>query len=279
MAKKPEELETTNAAPVAPNPIFRAIVATTQAVSKIGKSEFNKHQAYKYVPIDDYYEHVASVAADNGLSWVLVEDSFELLPTVGKQGSVKVSYRALMFHQDSPDFMEFSKLTIIHPHQGAQTLGSAISYADKCWMRQIFKVATGEPDADATNQNETDWSKASSSAPADDFLSMAPAPTVLRERTTSIVPITANELLRMDIALPPKPKQTSASDVQAGVDFIENILKTFIPDCKTEAELSKFWTDNKVATDKIKDNSPEAYQGLISVFKDKKLELKAAQNV
>lgn len=260
MAKKPEELETTDPVIAKLNPIFRAIVATTQAVGKVGKSEFNKHQAYKYVPIDDYYEHVASVAADNGLSWVLVEDSFELLPTVGKQGSVKVSYRALMFHQDSPDFMEFSKLTIIHPHQGAQTLGSAISYADKCWMRQIFKVATGEPDADATNQNETDWSKASSSAPADDFLSMAPTPPPTR-------------------ALPPAPKQPNAADVQTGVDFIENILKTFIPDCKTEAELSKFWTDNKVATDKIKDNSPEAYQGLISVFKDKKLELKAAQNV
>ena len=265
MAKKPEELETTATANGSFNPIFRAIVATTQAVGKVGKSEFNKHQAYNYVPIDAYYEHVASVAADNGLSWVLVEDSFELLPTVGKQGSVKVSYRVHMFHQDSPDFMEFSKLTIIHPHQGAQTLGSAISYADKCWMRQIFKVATGEADADATNQNETDWSKATTSVPTDDFLSMRPA-TILQPSR----PLAAS---------PPPPKQPNAADVQTGVDFIENILKTFIPDCKTEAELSKFWTDNKVATDKIKDNSPEAYQGLISVFKDKKLELKAAQNV
>ena len=44
--------------------------------------------------------------------------------------------------------MAAAEMSILHPLQGAQTTGSAASYAEKIFLRTLFKIVTGEPDAD-----------------------------------------------------------------------------------------------------------------------------------
>ena len=132
---------------------IKAIIATREQVGSLGKGDMNPHGRYKYVSIDTYYEKVASKAAKNGLSWVVSEQDFEVLPDAGKTGTIKATYNISLMHSNGDFIPNFTTLTIIHPIQGAQTVGSAMSYLDKVFMRQLFSVATGEKDSDA---DETD---------------------------------------------------------------------------------------------------------------------------
>lgn len=133
--------------------IFDAILATQMAVPSLKKGDKNAYDNYYYVPIDDYYEQVAKLAAENGLSWTIREIDFEPLPNVGKHGSLRFTFGFSLYHKDGYMLQDVSRFTVVHPVQGAQTAGSAASYAEKLFMRTLFKVVTGEQDADATDQS------------------------------------------------------------------------------------------------------------------------------
>jgi hypothetical protein len=135
---------------------IKAIIATREQVGSLGKSAMNPHGRYKYVSIDTYYEKVATTAAKNGLSWIASETAFEVMADVGKTGVIKATYDVALMHEKGDYIPKFSTLTIIHPIQGAQTVGSAMSYLDKVFMRQLFSVATGEKDSDADETNPAD---------------------------------------------------------------------------------------------------------------------------
>lgn len=135
---------------------IKAIIATREQVGSLGKSAMNPHGRYKYVSIDTYYEKVSATAAKNGLSWIASEVGFEVMPEVGKTGIIKATYEVALMHSSGDYIPRFSTLTIIHPIQGAQTVGSAMSYLDKVFMRQLFSVATGEKDSDADETNPAD---------------------------------------------------------------------------------------------------------------------------
>jgi hypothetical protein len=134
--------------------IASAMVRIAQAIPQIGKADRNQFARYNYVSIDKYYEAVAKIAAANGILWQPREVAHEIIPNVGKDGSVKTTYAFDLYHESGDLIEEFSKFTILHAIQGAQTAGSAASYADKLFMRTAFKVITGEEDADATNPED-----------------------------------------------------------------------------------------------------------------------------
>lgn len=135
---------------------IKAIIATKEQVGSLGKSAMNPHGRYKYVSIDTYYEKVSVVAAKNGLSWIASEVGFQVMPEVGKTGIIKATYDVALMHVSGDYIPKFTTLTILHPIQGAQTVGSAMSYLDKVFMRQLFSVATGEKDSDADETNPAD---------------------------------------------------------------------------------------------------------------------------
>jgi hypothetical protein len=56
-----------------------------------------------------------------------------------------------LMHTSGMVWEGWQKLTIFHPTQGAQTTGSAMSYAEKLMMRTTFSVATSEDDVDSGN--------------------------------------------------------------------------------------------------------------------------------
>lgn len=135
--------------------IYSRIIAVSCAVGSLDKSERNPHAKYNYVPIDDFYKEVARKAVECGLSWAVREvDCVVAGSTQTRNGSQPVfrySYEFDMFDEDGNEVAAFSKLSILHPLQGPQTSGSAMSYAEKLMMRSTFKVVTGEKDADAVD--------------------------------------------------------------------------------------------------------------------------------
>lgn len=224
---------------------IKAIIETRTKVGNLGKAAFNPHGRYKYVSIDTYYEKVAAAAAANGLAWVATERSFELLPDIFKAPTVRITYSVTLMHSSGEVIPDFSVVTIVHPVQGAQTVGSAMSYLDKVFMRQLFSVATGEAGADA---DETD-----------------PADVMLRPSKPS-----------------PAPKEVAAPEVDAPEKFpMEAGLKqsedVFVKDpalARTEEELVAFWQENIKAIDLLKTSAPDRYKRVLASFTERRAQLK-----
>jgi hypothetical protein len=214
---------------------IKAIIETRTKVGNLGKAAFNPHGRYKYVSIDTYYEKVSAVAAANGLAWVATERSFELLPDIFKAPTVRITYSVTLMHSSGEAIPDFSVVTIVHPVQGAQTVGSAMSYLDKVFMRQLFSVATGEAGADA---DETD-----------------PADVMLGEKTPKEAPA---------------PKGPAEEDLKQ----LEDVFVTFVPTAETENDLKQFWSDNIKGLDLLKIHAPEKHKRIIAAFSERKAQIK-----
>jgi hypothetical protein len=226
--------------------IYAAIIEVTKRVGTLGKGAFNPHGQYKYVSIDKYYEAVGAAAADVGLSWYLVQDKFEIHPSVGKSGMVEIGYAINIFHESGESIPSFSYTSVIHPIQGAQTIGSAMSYADKVFQRQLFKIATGEEDADSTNAG--DLGNLSGRQSKGDF------------------PL-GNQLEKTFEA----PKQPQPSE--ADLNLLETSITTFIPECPTTDALMQFYHENEKVIKQLKEKSPEKHKAVMAVFTSRKQEL------
>lgn len=227
---------------------IKAIAETRESIGQLGKSEMNPHGRYKYVSIDAYYEKVATIAARNGLSWVVHEDDFVVIPDVGKTGIIQAKYSITLLHDCGDCIPGFSRLTILHPIQGAQTVGSAVSYLDKVFMRQLFAVATGEKDADA---DETDPSA------LDGIEKAKPAP----EKAKPV---------EKKLAAPPGPDDWKVH---------QQIFDQFLPTCQTEDDLREFWAKNYEARYFLKEHAPDVLEDITSAFSKRKREiLKEKQN-
>ena len=214
---------------------IKAIIETRTKVGNLGKAAFNPHGRYKYVSIDTYYEKVAAAAAANGLAWVANETKFDLLPDVGKTGIIRATYAVTLMHSSGDYLPNFSSITIVHPIQGAQTVGSAMSYLDKVFMRQLFSVATGEAGADADETNPEDL--------------------MLGEKAPKEAPA---------------PKGPAEEDLKQ----LEDVFVTFVPTAETENDLKQFWSDNIKGLDLLKIHAPEKHKRIIAAFSERKAQIK-----
>jgi hypothetical protein len=222
--------------------IVKAVIKTRQDVGTLGKGTLNPHGNYKYVSIDRYYETVADAASKNGLMWIIREESITLNANMGKTGVLQAQYTIDMYHESGEVIEAFSVLSILHPIQGAQTIGSAMSYVDKVFMRQAFAVATGEKDIDADATNPMD-------------LDIKPAPKPVAK---------------------PVEKPIDLPGEEGDWNMLEQIFIQFIPTAKTYDELKEFWnTDsNTNALNHLKAGSPDQYARVVEAFKSRAKELK-----
>lgn len=220
---------------------IRAIASTRDQIGQLGKGDMNPHGRYKYVSIDTYYEKVSSVAAKHGLAWVAREVAFEMMPSVGKTGMIQATYSITLMHISGDVIPDFTRITIVHPIQGAQTVGSAMSYLDKVFMRQLFSVATGEKDSDA---DETD----------PDALLGGSRPAPPQRRPEPV--------------LEPKSEEKVMS-----VEEIEHLFTTFLPLASNEQELVEFWKDNYAARNMLEQKDKDAFKRVRTAFSARKAEI------
>lgn len=126
--------------------LIQKIAKTSLALGPLGKNDRNPHHKYAYVSIDSYYEAVPTLAAENGVFWTTTEEDVSDTPS----GEIRTKYRFDVYDLESDKAED--RLTIMisvtHPFQGAQTSGASFSYAEKVFMRSLFKIVSGEPDSD-----------------------------------------------------------------------------------------------------------------------------------
>lgn len=132
--------------------LLDAILETRDGVPILGKNARNEFQAYNFVSIDQFYEKVKPVANKAGLIWRARMVEWKVNLDLGKHGSVEALVAFDMYHKSGAAIENYMAVPIINSLVGAQTTGQVMSYAEKVFMRAAFGVATGEADADQTDQ-------------------------------------------------------------------------------------------------------------------------------
>lgn len=145
--------------PRMPPEIAKAIIAVKKKVRQLGKDDENKFARFKYVSVDKFYDAVGRIMADAGIFVVTDERSIvaETRETTSEQGQVKKAvwltavYELTVFHESGAEYGPIHR-TIMVPATGPQAFGSGMSYVEKYFLRGLFKIPTGDEDADAEPQ-------------------------------------------------------------------------------------------------------------------------------
>jgi len=135
-----------------PPSIAKAVVAVMKAVGTLGKDhERNDSGArYAYASIDDFLGHVRGHCADAGLFIIPNEArDAETQEVTTKSGKSMVMWNArfafTLAHESGESYGPIFKGVTV-PATGAQSAGSAQSYALKQFMRGLFLIPTGDGD-------------------------------------------------------------------------------------------------------------------------------------
>ena len=142
-----------------PPEIAKAIVKVMGEVKKLGKDADNKHGGYKYVSVDQFFDQIGALMHSAGIFVVVNEIGCETSQreATDNYGKTKISnwltshYEISIFHEGGAQFGPVNR-TIQVQATGPQSYGSAISYVEKYFLRSLFKIPTGEQDADADAQ-------------------------------------------------------------------------------------------------------------------------------
>lgn len=126
-----------------PASVAKGVIATTRGVGKLYRSERNNFAEYNYVSIDSFYEALGPLMADAGI-FVIIDE----VRAVIDKGMLSCEYEIFLVSEEGGMYGPI-KTNVTVKAQGPQAYASAKSYAEKYFLRQIFKVPTGEKvDAD-----------------------------------------------------------------------------------------------------------------------------------
>lgn len=251
-----------------------AMMKIAQAVPQLGKADRNAFAKYNYVSIDKYYETIGRLAAANGIMWQPREISTVVEREIGKDGALRITYAFDLYHESGDSIEEFAKFTILHPIQGAQTAGSALSYADKLFMRSAFKVVTGESDADASDPDDLKIKEKVKEQPAvKEVLKAFPDATI-----TDVRPKSAN-------APDPSPEVEVTESIDEdgfnvfkhdATDYITiaKIFTRIAPTADSEEALKRFWTLNMGVIERMQQEAPKLHAKVKEEFTKRRAALK-----
>lgn len=133
-----------------PKPIAEAVIKVMAALGTLAKANENKFDKYNFASIDDFIEFVRPHMIEAGLFILLDEaDAPKLVDVAKKDGKPMAMWWApfeyYIVTADGSSAGPFRK-TVMVQASGAQSSGSAQSYAEKQIMRSLFKIPTREGD-------------------------------------------------------------------------------------------------------------------------------------
>ena len=149
-------------------PSSRRSTRIMSAVQSVPKSQKNQHGGYMFASTDDIYAATTHKMGECGLVIITREDSCEIVRVEKEER--RRSGRASRFHSCSPLLKEHGPIqarrTLYIQVTGAQTFQAAQSYAEKSFMRSLFKLPTGDMDLDGMPQGETEEDQIGLNQPA-----------------------------------------------------------------------------------------------------------------
>jgi len=145
-----------------PGSIIKAICAIQASLGAVSKSNRNAHGGYNFASTDDIYAALTRKMGETGLAVIALEDSCEIKRFEGKDGKTvqwaHMEFSFVLATADATWTDKRSKRTLYIQVTGAQTFQAAQSYAEKAYLRSLFKIPTGDMDLDSMPQadNEDD---------------------------------------------------------------------------------------------------------------------------
>lgn len=149
-----------------PGSIVKAITQVMLHMSAVKKSQFNTHGKYHYSSTDDIYAALSLKMADVGLIALCLEDGEPEVKIVEKDnldnGKVivtrqqwfRVHYKFVLATETDTWTDEGARRSLFIQITGPQTFQAAQSFAEKAWLRSLFKIATGDMDLDGLPQTD-----------------------------------------------------------------------------------------------------------------------------
>lgn len=144
-----------------PASIVKAICAVMVTVEAVKKSNRNTHGGYNFASTDDIYAAVTRKMGEVGLVLLSLEDRADI-KRIEKDGKVSqwmhAEFSFVLATEQATWSDPRAKRTLYIQVTGAQTFQAAQSYAEKAYLRSLFKLPTGDMDLDSMPQadNEED---------------------------------------------------------------------------------------------------------------------------
>lgn len=144
---------------VIPASIVKAICQIQATMQAVAKSNRNAHGGYNFSSTDDIYAALTKKMGEVGLVIMALEvGEPEFKRIEGKDGKtaqwLSVVYQFVLATEEATWSDPKSKRTLVLQVTGAQTFQAAQSFAEKAYMRSLFKVPTGDVDLDSMPQAE-----------------------------------------------------------------------------------------------------------------------------
>lgn len=131
-----------------PAEIASAIVEAMKRVKQIGYDATNGHQRYDFVSVDKFYDTMRPILAQVGIFPMLDEREVDVIAGKGDTSWLRVVYDVTIFHASGVSYGPLRR-TMVVVSSGPQAFASAQSFAEKYFLRGLFKVPTGDKDADS----------------------------------------------------------------------------------------------------------------------------------
>lgn len=128
--------------------ILTALAKATSEMKRISKDSRNVEQKYDFASIDDFLAMAGPICAANGLSTLIDEDEVEGFERQGKYGVtqwLRIRFAFTTYHA-SGQSLPTTRRTVEVIRTGAQSYGSAQSYALKQYLRGLHMIPTGDKD-------------------------------------------------------------------------------------------------------------------------------------
>lgn len=152
-----------------PGTIVQAICQVQSQLGAVKKSQRNQHGGYNFASTDDIYAEVMRAMAAAGLVVLPCEREAEIV-RVEKEGKtsqwLRVVFGFMLATSEHSWTDETAKRTLYIQVTGPQTFQAAQSYAEKAYLRSLFKIPTGDMDLDATAQADTEEDMLALATPA-----------------------------------------------------------------------------------------------------------------
>jgi hypothetical protein len=138
-----------------PAKVAAAVVQVARGIKAVAKNGTNEHGKYMFASVDDFYDAVGPLMAEAGLFTFADMTRSEIFETetTDNYGKVKrnsylgIAFDICLVHESGEMSMPVKReVTVISA--GPQAYASAESFITKYFIRNLFKVPTGDYDAD-----------------------------------------------------------------------------------------------------------------------------------
>lgn len=128
--------------------LLKALAKATGSMKRLSKDSRNIEQKYDFTSIDDFLAMVGPIYAENGLTTMIDETDVAEFERQGKYGVnywLRVRFSFTTYHE-SGQSLPMTHRTVEVIRTGAQSFGSAQSYALKQYLRGLHMIPTGDKD-------------------------------------------------------------------------------------------------------------------------------------